>query len=107
MRINPASSPMVCFIFSHSDDQQAMGNRISGQDESEAPLEQQQPQEPEELHVVSELYVRLCIERGAHEPPKAAKEHQTEHACASTTSRYSRVPNFYFIRQEAINTLRF
>ena len=37
-----------------------------------------------------------------YEPPKVAKECRTQHARPSGSSRNSRVPNFYLIRQETI-----
>ena len=38
----------------------------------------------------------------AHEPPKAAKERQTQHVCTSRSSSPSHIPNVYLILQEAI-----
>ena len=42
------------------------------------------------------------VKAGAYEPPKAAKERQTQHAGRSGSSITSHLPNFYLIRQEAI-----
>ncbi len=48
--------------------------------------------EPEGHMLVNAVWKRAIP--GAHEPPKAAKEHRTPHTRVSGSSMYARVPDF-------------
>ena len=54
------------------------------------------------VHTCLPAHMLTYPKPGAHELPKAVKEHQTQHARPSRCSSPSHVLNFYLIRQEAI-----